>query len=81
MTATSTTPLVELFCFGAPQSLGERFRKLKDVAICDDLCQDPYVLLEIVLEEMYKLLDQTGWAISHVFGEIETVSHILEVVF
>ena len=66
-----------MFCFSAPQSLGDRFRKLKDLARCDDLVQDPYVQLEVVLEEMYKVLDQTVWAVSHVFGEIETVSSIV----
>ncbi|KAF9701755.1 hypothetical protein EKO04_000282 [Ascochyta lentis] len=72
MAIASSEPKVELFCFGAPASLGDRLRKLKDVAICDDLMQDPYVLLEVVLEEMYKVLDQTGWAISQIFGDIET---------
>lgn len=74
MFAASAEPLVQLFCFGAPSSMGDRFRKLKDVAICDDLMQDPYALLEVVYEEMYKVLDITGWAISHVFGAIERVS-------
>lgn len=64
---------VELFCFGAPESLGDRFRRLASVAICDDIVQDPYVLLEVVLEEMYKVLDSTGWDISRIFGDIETV--------
>ncbi|KZM24597.1 uncharacterized protein EKO05_0008697 [Ascochyta rabiei] len=72
MAAASSEPKVELFCFGAPATLGGRFRKLRDIAICDDLMHDPYVLLEIVLEEMYKVLDQTGWAISRIFGDIET---------
>ncbi|KAJ4378680.1 hypothetical protein N0V86_005551 [Didymella sp. IMI 355093] len=72
MAPTSPEPVIELFCFGAPQSLGDRFRKLANVAICDDLTQDPYVLLEIVLEEMYKILDGTGWDVSRVFGNIET---------
>lgn len=74
MSAASVESRVELFCFGAPEPLGERFRKLKDVAICNDLMQDPYILLEVVLEEMYKLLDRTGWTISGIFGNIETVS-------
>jgi hypothetical protein len=73
MAPASAEPSVELFCFGAPESLGDRFRKLASVAICDDIVQDPYVLLEIVLEEMYKVLDRTGWNISRVFGDIETV--------
>ena len=79
MVAASAESSIELFCFGAPSSIGDRFRKLKDVAICDDLVQDPYVLLEVVLEEMYQVLDQTGWAISRVFGDIEIVSPITNV--
>ena len=77
MAPASVESTVELFCFGAPPSLGDRFRKLKDVAICNDLLQDPYVLLEVVLEEMYKVLDSAGWAISTVFGDMETVSQVL----
>jgi hypothetical protein len=73
MAAASAESKVELFCFGAPASLVERFRKLKNVAICDDLVQDPYVLLEVVLEEMYKVLDQSGWTVSQIFREMETV--------
>lgn len=75
MAVSSAESRVELFCFGAPATFCERFRKLKDVAICDDLMQDPYVLLEVVLEEMYKILDQTGWKISNIFGNLETVNH------
>lgn len=73
MATLSAQSKVELFCFGAPASLGDRFCKLKEVAICDDLVQDPYVLLEVVLEEMYKILDQTGWTVSRIFGDMETV--------
>ena len=74
MAPASVEPSVKLFCFGAPRSLGDRFRKLASVAICDDIVQDPNILLEVVLEEMYKVLDRTGWDISRVFGDIETVS-------
>ncbi|KAJ4369723.1 hypothetical protein N0V83_005486 [Neocucurbitaria cava] len=63
-----------MFCFGAPVTIRDRFQKLKSVATCDDLLQDPYALLEIVLEEMYKVMDQTGWVISDIFGAIETQS-------
>lgn len=73
LTITSR-PKVELFCFGAPLSLRDRFQQMKGVAICDDLLQDPYALLEIVLDEMYKVLDTTGWTIADIFGEIERVS-------
>ncbi|KAF2826166.1 hypothetical protein CC86DRAFT_370248 [Ophiobolus disseminans] len=61
-----------MFCFGAPATLRDRFRKLKDTASCDELMQDPYVFLEVVFDELYKVLDRTGWAISDIFGKIET---------
>ena len=73
---TSVQPEVELFCFGAPVTLRDRFRKLKDTASCDDLLQDPYVLLEVILDEMYKVLDRTCWTISDIFGTIETVCSV-----
>lgn len=73
MTVTDKQPEVELFCFGAPVTLRDRFRKLKDIATCDELLQDPYVLLEVVMSEMYKVMDRTGWAIADIFGKIETV--------
>ncbi len=78
MFTASVEPLVQLFCFGAPSSIGLRFRKLKDVAICDDLVQDPYILLEVVYEEMFKILDMTAWAVSHVFGGIERVGPMVQ---
>ncbi|KAH7125590.1 hypothetical protein B0J11DRAFT_528770 [Dendryphion nanum] len=63
---------VTLFCFGAPGSLGARFKRLTDLITCDELENDPYYLLDIVLEEMYKLMDQVGWAIADIFGDIES---------
>jgi Mg2+ and Co2+ transporter CorA len=74
LTSTATNPIVEMFCFGAPMTIRDRFQKLKDVATCEDLLLDPYILLEIVLSEMYKVMDQTGWAISDIFGRIEKAS-------
>lgn len=69
----SAKPQVEMFCFGAPNTLLDRFKHLTSLATCEDLLLDPYCLLEIVLEEMYKIMDQTGWTIGDVFGVIETV--------
>lgn len=77
LTAPSTQAVVELFCFGITVTLAERFRKLMNTATCDDLLQDPYVLLEIAFEEVYKVMDLTGWAISDIFGVTETVSNLL----
>ncbi|KAH7411825.1 hypothetical protein DE146DRAFT_771464, partial [Phaeosphaeria sp. MPI-PUGE-AT-0046c] len=71
LTARSAQPAVELFCFGAPGSLGERFQRLKDVITREEILLDPYILLEIVLDEMCKVMDRTAWNVAEVFGNIE----------
>ena len=71
LTQALEDPDVEMFCFGAPTTVRERFRTFKDIAACDDIMQDPYVLLEIVLEEMHKVMDRTAWMLSDVFGTVE----------
>jgi hypothetical protein len=70
---TPVQPIVELFCFGAPNTFQNRFRTLIDTATCEDLVRDPYVLLEVAFEEMYKVLDWTGWNLGDIFGPMETV--------
>jgi hypothetical protein len=72
--STSAQPEVEMFCFGAPVAIRDRFQRLKQTATCEELLLDPYVFLEIIISEMYKGMDQTGWMIANIFGKIETVS-------
>lgn len=72
-TSTGKAKAVTLLCFGAPISFLERFRRLKENATCEHLLHDPYVLLEVVFEEMHKLMDRVGWHVADVFGNIETV--------
>lgn len=70
----SLEPEVSMFCFGAPVTLRDRFQKLMNTASCKNILSDPYILLEVVLSDMYEVMDQTGWAIADIFGKIETVS-------
>jgi hypothetical protein len=72
--SASMHPIVEMFCFGAPVTVRARLQKLKACATCEDILLDPYVLLEVVFGEMFKVMDQTGWAISDIFGKVEKVS-------
>ncbi|KAL6707093.1 hypothetical protein ACN47E_004845 [Coniothyrium glycines] len=71
LTATSVQAKVDLFCFGAPVAIRDRLQILKSELTCAEILNDPYQLLEIVLEEMYMVMDQVGWAIADVFGKIE----------
>lgn len=73
LTSIPALPVVELFCFGAPITFQSRFRALIGMATCDDLVRDPYILLEMTFEEMYKVLDWTSWNVSDIFGPTETV--------
>lgn len=73
LAAPSIQAQVELFCFGAPIALKSRFHELVKVSSCDEIMQDPYILLEIVFEEMYRVLDRAGWIVADIFGAIETV--------
>ncbi|EUC29506.1 hypothetical protein COCCADRAFT_106345 [Bipolaris zeicola 26-R-13] len=72
LSPTTASPVVELFCFGVPASFQSRFRALIDMAKCEDLIRDPYALLEVAFEEMYKVLDWTGWNLGDIFGKMET---------
>ncbi|KAI4941720.1 hypothetical protein J4E91_010594 [Alternaria rosae] len=72
LAATSTPARVELICFGAPSTLRDRILALTKTTPCQALLDDPYMLLELVFEEMYKILDWTTWAASDTFGPLET---------
>lgn len=77
LTATSMQAKVELICFGVPSTLRDRIRALTKTTSCEALLDDPHMLLELVFEEMYKILDWTTWAVSDTFGPLETVSLVL----
>ena len=67
-------PTVTLFCFNAPQSMWDTLQNLKKKVSCEDVANDPYILLNIGLDEMFRVLDQNAWLVSKIFGEIETVN-------
>jgi hypothetical protein len=74
LTVAPCKPEVTLFCFGAPESIGSRFERLRDNTNCAELLKDRYMFVHVIIEEMYKLLDDAGWSVSRAFGPIETVS-------
>jgi len=65
---------ITLFCFGAPERVAKGFERLATTPGRNDVFDDPYLLLDIVLEEMWLELNQgVRWA-SKVFLDIEKVS-------
>ena len=74
-TTTHVNNPVTLICFGAPRSLVDRFENLAKDSRCEDALQDPYVLFDLILDELYKLVDDITWRLSEIFGKIESVSN------
>lgn len=72
-TIAQASDAVTLICFGAPLALANRFERLAKDFSCDDVIQDPYILFDLVLEELVAVIDQVAWLLGDVFGEIETV--------
>jgi hypothetical protein len=64
---------VTLLCFGAPIHFLSRFRRLAKSIRCEDILDDPYLLLEVVFAEMHKLMDQVVWQVADIFGDVEKV--------
>ena len=65
---------VSLICFGASPALKTRFERLSSSHCWEEVLNDPYVLFDIVTDELWLQLDGTAWALSRVFGGIENVS-------
>jgi hypothetical protein len=65
---------ISLLLFGAPSPFLDRFQSLIATHTADDLLQDPFMLLEIVFDEMHQLMDRVGWHVADVFRLIEQVN-------
>jgi len=66
-----------LLCFGASEALVQRFSKLQNRVEWREALDDPHVLLDIVLDELYLQLDGIAWNLSEVYGNTERVSRLL----
>lgn len=64
---------ITLLLFAAPVPFWERFHSLIGTHTADELLKDPFMLLEIVFDEMHKLMDRVSWHVSGVFRTIEQV--------
>ncbi|KAL2354960.1 hypothetical protein BJ546DRAFT_1061247 [Cryomyces antarcticus] len=63
---------VTLVCFGASQALVQRFERLLSHPAWEDVLREPFVLYEIVVDELYLQLDNLAWSLADVFREIES---------
>ncbi|KAF1990353.1 hypothetical protein K402DRAFT_401202 [Aulographum hederae CBS 113979] len=67
---------ITLVCFGAPWEMEQRFRGLLASPAWEDILRDPYILFNIVLDELFLHMDHIAWDLSKVFGgmEVKTLS-------
>lgn len=62
-----------LVCFGAPLTVRSRIEKFLDARAWGDVAVEPYVLLDLVLEGLYREIDDNVWNIADVLGPLEHV--------
>lgn len=69
--------MVTLSCFGASKAVQTRLKNLKEHHERDrwqDILHDPYVLFDIILDELYLQVDRHICSLVSEFGKIENVS-------
>ncbi|OCK88216.1 uncharacterized protein K441DRAFT_682026 [Cenococcum geophilum 1.58] len=62
---------VTLICFMAPEGLMRRFSTLLDHPEWEDVLEDPFILYDIILEELYLILDAMVRTLGKVFNGVE----------
>jgi len=67
---------VTLICFMAPEGLMRRFSTLLDHPEWEDALEDPFILYDIILEELYLILDAMVRTLGKVFNGVEHVRYI-----
>jgi hypothetical protein len=68
---SDTESTVTLICFGASPETERRFENLTLNPAWEQALQDPFILLDIVFDELYIQLDTVAWKLGGVFGEME----------
>lgn len=62
---------VTLLFFGAPPEIVQRFERLVDSEAWADAVQEPYILLALVYEQLFLLLDKAAWTLAGWFRSKE----------
>lgn len=65
---------ITLICFGETKSLVARFRRFLKTPSWIDILEQPYILMDLVMCELYAQVDQVAWNLNTVFGSLEKVT-------
>lgn len=69
----SDLPTVELTLFGAEGDMKTRLRQMVESEKWEELLRDPYILLDVILDELYLQMDRNVQDVSGLFSGIENV--------
>jgi len=61
---TSDRKTVTLLCFGAPDEVLDRFENLRDVGEWQDILDEPYLLFDVIFDELHDIFDNMVWELS-----------------
>lgn len=64
---------VTLVCFGATAKVRKRLDDFISGCAWKDTSTDPYVLFDLVLEALYREVDEAVWNMNTIFGPLEHV--------
>ncbi|KAE9991696.1 hypothetical protein EG327_011155 [Venturia inaequalis] len=65
-------PSVELTLFGAEEDMIMRLTRMVESEGWKDILRDPYILLDVILDELYLNMDRNVQEVSGLFGGIES---------
>lgn len=60
----SERKIVTLLCFGAPEDIPNRFATIRDQAAWKDVLAEPYLLFDIIFDELHGVFDNAVWELS-----------------
>ncbi len=72
--STESGKRVTFLCFGPPKSIQRRFEQLCQRWAWEQALREPYMIFQVVLEELYQQLHEMAIRLSDVFGDMEHVS-------
>ncbi|KAK4163932.1 hypothetical protein QBC43DRAFT_379090 [Cladorrhinum sp. PSN259] len=71
LSVDNTARAITLCCFGAGGKVEDRLNKFLKSSTWKQALEEPYVLLDIVLDGLYSEVDDTVWNMNSVFGALE----------
>ncbi|KAL1588768.1 hypothetical protein WHR41_02574 [Cladosporium halotolerans] len=63
--------VVTLLCFGAPSEVVEHFQRLLGNRAWSDITEEPYLLFEVLFNDLHEVYDQAVWKLSRAVNPAE----------